>query len=87
MVVKGNGVEETPFRFGAPAIGSIRDGVGQIQQRGCGRPVMGIGTKSKQSTSTPTMMGDVGMDRKIVERLCYDGRGQHGMRSRGAAAL
>jgi hypothetical protein len=35
MVVKGNGVEETPYRFGAPAIGSIRDGVGQIQQRRC----------------------------------------------------
>ena len=74
MVVKGNGVEETPYRFGAPAIGSIRDGVGNIQQRRCGRPVLGIQTKPKQSTSTPAMMGDVETNR--VERLSYDGRGQ-----------
>jgi len=59
MVVKGNGVEETPYRFGAPAIGSIRDGVGNIQQRRCSRPVLGIQTKPKQSASTPAMIGDV----------------------------
>jgi hypothetical protein len=38
MVVKGNGVEETPYRFGTPAISSIGDGVGNIQQRRCSRP-------------------------------------------------
>jgi hypothetical protein len=50
MVVKGNGVEETPYRFGAPAISSIGDGVGNIQQRRCSRP------KPNQNNQLPRLL-------------------------------
>jgi hypothetical protein len=50
IVVKGNGVEETPYRFGAPAVSSIGDGVGNIQQRRCSRP------KPNQNNQLPRLL-------------------------------
>jgi hypothetical protein len=73
VVIKGNGVEETPFRCSPAEIGRLRDGVGQIQKKVTARlqlvPVVGIGPKPKQSASTATtavMIEDVGAEIKVL---------------------
>ena len=95
MVVKGNGVEETPISFGAHAITVmvLDKSVGEMAAGLQSLPVMGIRTKPKQSTSTATaktascgrgiMMGEVGTKHEIVDQRCYDGRGRSEPRNNG----